>query len=75
MFLRDVALGEDQCLFVPSVASMDRQIFVNGCSRWVVPCVVVAMLSLYSSVVLLEVSAQSTPGAGGGASAHADPSG
>ena len=66
MFLRDVALGEDKCLFVASVASMDRQIFVNGCSRWAVPCVVAAMVSLYSSVVLLEVSAQSTPGAGGG---------
>jgi cytochrome c peroxidase len=58
--------GEDQCLFVPVFASMDCQIFVNGCSRWAVPCVVVAMLSLYSSVVSLEVSAQSTPGAGGG---------
>jgi cytochrome c peroxidase len=66
MFLRDVALGEDQCLFVLSVASMDRQIFVNGCSRWAVPCVVVAMWGFYSSVVLLEVSAQSTPEAGGG---------
>ena len=58
--------GEDQCLFVPVFASMDCQIFVNGCSRWAVPCVVVAMVSLYSSVVLLEVSAQSTPGTGGG---------
>lgn len=52
-------------MFVPSVASMDRQIFVNECSRLAVPCVVVAMLGLYSSVVSLEVSAESTPAAGG----------
>ena len=66
MFLRNVALGKDQCLFVPSVASMDRQIFVNGYSRLAISCVVVAMLGLYSSLVSLEVSAQSTPEAGGG---------
>jgi cytochrome c peroxidase len=64
IFLHDVALGEGQCLFVPSVASMDRQIFVNGCSRRAIPYVV-AMLGLYSSLVSLEVSAQSTLAAGG----------
>ena len=64
--LRDVALGEDQCLFLLSFTSMNRQVFVNGSSRLAVPCVVVAMLGLYISLVSLEVSAQSTPGAGGG---------
>ncbi|MGE5209255.1 MAG: cytochrome-c peroxidase, partial [Alphaproteobacteria bacterium] len=64
MFLRNVALGEDQCFFVPSIASMDRQSFVSGCSRLAVPCVVVAILGLYSSLVSLQVSAQSTPEAG-----------
>jgi cytochrome c peroxidase len=62
--LRDVALGEDQCLFITSFASMNRQIFVNGCSRLGVPCVLAAMLGLYSSLVSVEVSAQSTPAAG-----------
>jgi cytochrome c peroxidase len=52
--------------FVPSVASMDRQIFVNKCSRLAIPCALVAMLGLFTSVVSLEVSAQSTPAAGGG---------
>jgi Di-haem cytochrome c peroxidase len=65
MFLRDVALGEDQCLLVTSFPSMDRQIFVNGCSPLAVPCVWVAMLGLYGGLVSLEVSAQSTPAAGG----------
>ena len=66
MFCDDVALGEDQCLFVQSVTSMDRQIFMNACSRLAVSCVVVAMLGLYTSIILPEVSAQSTPAAGGG---------
>jgi cytochrome c peroxidase len=65
MFLHDVALGEGLCLLVSSVTSMDRQIFVNGCSQLAVRCIVVAMLGLYSSLVSLEVSAQSTPAAGG----------
>ena len=65
MFFRDVALGEDQCLFVPSVASMDRQIFVNECSRWVVTCIVMAVFGLYGSLVSLEVSAQCQPATSG----------
>jgi cytochrome c peroxidase len=65
MLLRDVAFSGDRCLFVSSVTSMDRQVFLNACSRRAITCAVVAMSGLYSSVVSLEVSAQSTPAAGG----------
>ena len=59
-------LAKTSDCFVQSVASMNRQIFVNECSRWAIPCAVVAMLSPCTSLVSLEVSAQSTPGSGAG---------
>jgi cytochrome c peroxidase len=44
---------------------MDHQVFFSGCSRWLVTCFVVAISGLYSSLAPLDVSAQSTPAAGG----------
>ena len=49
----------------PVITVMDGQFYLARGSRWAVGFVVVAMSALFGSVAPLEVSAQSTPAAGG----------
>jgi cytochrome c peroxidase len=52
-------------MFVCPITLMNRQVSLSECSRRVVTCIVGTMLVLYSSLAPLDVSAQSTPAAGG----------
>ena len=49
----------------PIFTLMDCRVSLSGCSPWTVTCVVAAIFVLYSNLAPLELSAQTTPAAGG----------